>query len=411
MSALMKLSLCLFLLLAKMVCQDYEDEHTAYNEHDTWSDAEIPFAHLPTFFDPSINIFEYGDHYIQYTNECASECFCPPTYPYAMYCDNRKLKVIPNVPQHIRHLYIQFNDIETLSASAFVNATSLRDINLSNNKIRSSQVDRGIFAKMKNLAHLHLEHNYLVDIPAPLPSSLQRLFLGFNQISKISADAFQDLVNVTMLDLCGNKLTDFKGKILPKMKSLMQINLCHNKLKAMPELPASVMQLSLENNSISSIPEGYFKKIPNLMSLRLSYNKLQDLPYNIFNLSSLMELNLGYNQLSKTFFIPRSLEHLYLNDNEFLDLNISLMCPSVDHTRPNLLTYIRIDQNKLSKPLNNFIYSCFPRIQYIYYGEQRVTQQLLPHSFQRFYTFTQIITESEQSPGTQEYTETDTWDY
>ncbi|KAG2470865.1 OMD protein, partial [Polypterus senegalus] len=320
MSALMKLSFCLFLLLAKMLCQDYEDEYTVYNEHDTWSDSESPVAHLPTFLYPSTNIFEYGDHYIQYTNECASECFCPPTYPYAMYCDNRKLKAIPNVPQHIRHLYIQFNDIETLSASAFVNATSLRDINLSNNKIRSSQVDRGLFAKMKNLAHLHLEHNYLVDIPAPLPSSLQRLFLGFNQISKISADAFQDLVNVTMLDLCGNKLTDsvFKGKILLKMKSLMQINLCHNKLKVMPELPASVMQLSLENNSISSIPEGYFKKIPNLMSLRLSYNKLQDLPYNIFNLSSLMELNLGYNQLSKTFFIPRSLEHLYLNDNEFL---------------------------------------------------------------------------------------------
>ncbi|XP_066553955.1 osteomodulin [Amia ocellicauda] len=365
----------LMLLLGAEVMyqQDYDEPYDSYDfEPEVPPDIEPPaFPHHT----------DYVNVYVPYPNECARECFCPPSYPFAMYCENRKLKTIPDIPQHIRHLYIQFNEIEAVNAKAFVNATSLRDINLSHNHIKSSMVDRGVFGKLKNLIQLHLDYNNLEEVPAPLPNTLERLFLGFNKISKLSADALQDLAKVTMLDLCNNKLTDaaVKGKILSGMKSLMQINLCNNRLKSMPsDLPASLLQLSLENNSISSIPEGYFKKTPNLMSLRISHNKLKTVPFKVFNLSSLMELNLGHNQLSKAFFIPRALEHLYLNHNEFLDLNVSLLCPTIQPTSPNLLTYIRIDHNKLRVPINTYIYLCFPRIQNIFYGEQRVDDNYLP---------------------------------
>ncbi|XP_033879758.2 osteomodulin [Acipenser ruthenus] len=369
MGILTQISILVLLFEANVLCQDFDLD----------PDTEPPLVKLPTF-SYSVDSGLYYGQYVQYPYECASECFCPPSYPFAMHCDNRNLKIIPNVPHHIRHLYLQFNSIEAVSESSFVNATSLTEINLSHNKIKSSAVDQGVFAKMKNLRNLHLEYNNLENVPAPLPSTLQRLSLGFNQISKLTADAMQNLLNLTMLDLCNNKLTDsaFKGKILLRMKSLMQINLCNNKLKSMPsDLPASLMQLSLENNLISSIPVEYFKKTPNLMSLRVSYNKLQEVPYKVFNLSSLMELNLGHNKLTKAFFIPRSLEHLYLDHNEFVDLNVSLMCPSVDYATPNLLTYIRIDQNKLKDQFNNFVYTCFPRIQNIYYGEQKVVQHYI----------------------------------
>ncbi|XP_041128819.1 osteomodulin-like [Polyodon spathula] len=366
MGILTQISILVLLFEVNVLSQDF------YLDPDT----EPPLVKLPTF-SYSVDSGLYYGQYVQYSYECASQCFCPPSYPFAMHCDNRNLKIIPNVPHHIRHLYLQFNSIEAVRESSFFNATSLTEINLSHNKIKSSAVDRDVFVKMKNLLKLHLEHNNLETVPAPLPSTLQRLSVGFNQISKLSADALQNLLNLTMLDLCNNKLTDsaFKGKILLRMKSLMQINLCNNKLKSMPtDLPASLMQLSLENNFISSIPVEYFKKTPNLMALRLSYNKLQEVPYKVFNLSSLMELNLGFNKLTKAFFIPRSLEHLYLNHNEFVDLNVSLMCPSIDYAKPNLLTYIRIDQNKLKDQLNNYVYTCFPRIQIIYYGEQKVIQ-------------------------------------
>ncbi|XP_035245243.1 osteomodulin [Anguilla anguilla] len=362
-----------WLLLALLVgvnvlCQDYDD---AYESNYSENDAEVL---LP----PPL---EYMDIYAPYPLGCAPECFCPPSYPYAMYCNNRKLRAIPAIPRHIRHLYIQSNDIEALAAEPFANATSLTDINLSHNSLKSPLVDRKALAKLKSLLHLHLDYNQLEEVPPSLPKTLHQLSLGFNKISKLSVDAMQGLAGIAVLDLCNNRLTDagIKGKVLSGMKSLMQISMCGNRLKSMPsELPASLILLSLDNNSISSIPEGYFKKTPNLLSLRMSYNKLKAVPYKVFNLSSLTELNLGHNQLSRAFYVPRALQHLYLNDNEFLNLNVSLMCSSLDQDNPNLLTYIRIDNNRLKRAIDYYIYACFPRIQTIFYGEQKAEKKPPP---------------------------------
>uniref|UniRef100_H3BHW5 Osteomodulin n=2 Tax=Latimeria chalumnae TaxID=7897 RepID=H3BHW5_LATCH len=372
MGFLTQISILMLFFVVKVLGQDYEDD---YHEYEEEYEEESPVVHLPTF--SFMRIAEYGEIYHAYSYECASECFCPSTIPFAMYCDNRKLKVIPYIPAHIRFLYLQFNEIEAVTSKSFVNATGLREINLSYNKIRSSQIDRGVFAKLNNLKALHLQYNKLEEFPSPLPKSLERLILGFNKISKIPGDALANLVNVTMLDLCNNELTDsaFKGRVLGKMKRLMQINLCSNKLKAMPsDLPTSLLYLSLENNSISSIPEGYFTKTPKLTALRMSHNILQEVPYNVFNLSSLIELNLGNNRLTRIFYVSRSLEHLYLQNNDFESMNITLMCPTINPINPNQLTYLRIDQNKLKGPLSTYAYLCFPRIQSIYYGEQKKVQ-------------------------------------
>ncbi|XP_073700981.1 osteomodulin [Garra rufa] len=350
---------------ALVLSQDYEYTDLDY---DTDDDS------LPEFPQPSVPQQPDYDAHLVYSYECASECSCPSFYPIAMYCDHRKLKAIPNIPSHIRHLYIQHNDIEEITSKPFVNATSLKEINLSYNKLQSSKVNKDVFSILKELVQLHLEHNNLEDIPSALPKTLKRLHLGFNKISKIPTDTTRELTKLTVLDLCSNRLTDagIKGKILSGMKSLMQINMCNNKLKSMPaDLPESIQQISLENNSIASIPEGYFKKTPNLLSLRMSHNKLKSIPFNAFNLSKLMELHLGHNQISKPFFVPRNLEHLYLNHNDFKDLNVSLMCPSLDLSNPNMLTYMRLDNNKLRGQVDYYAYRCFPRLITIFYGVQR----------------------------------------
>uniref|UniRef100_A0A8C2C4N3 Osteomodulin n=1 Tax=Cyprinus carpio TaxID=7962 RepID=A0A8C2C4N3_CYPCA len=400
-SHILKILSLLLLSGVLVLSQDYEANYLDYDTDDS----------LPE--DPRLSVPQQPDYdgQLTYWYECASECFCPSSYPFAMYCDHRKLKAVPNIPRHIRHLYIQHNDIEEITSKPFINATSLREINLSYNKLQSSKVDKDVFSTLKELIQLHLEHNNLEDIPSPLPKTLKRLHLGFNKISKIPADATRELTKLTVLDLCSNRLTDagIKGKILSDMKSLMQINMCNNKLKSMPaDLPESIQQISLENNLISSIPAGYFKKTPNLLSIRMPHNKLKSVAYNAFNLSKLMELHLGHNQLFKPFFVPRTLEHLYLNHNDFKgrielidlkheglfkkclahpyftqtyhssngiclfpDLNISLMCPSLDLGNPNMLTYIRLDNNKLRGPVDYYAYRCFPRLIMIFYGNQR----------------------------------------
>ncbi|KAM4877549.1 osteomodulin isoform 1-T2 [Thomomys bottae] len=315
---------------------------------------------------------EYGAPFYQPALRCARECFCPTNFPSSMYCDNRRLKIIPNIPMHIQQVYLQFNEIEIVTTNSFINATHLKEINLSNNKIQ--KIDYGVFAKFSNLLQLHLEHNNLEEFPFPLPKSLERLLLGYNKISTLPPNAMDGLINLTMLDLCHNHLDDsmLKEKTLAKMEKLMQLNLCNNRLQSMPPgLPSSLMYLSLENNSISSVPDNYFDKLPKLHALRMSHNELQDILYDTFNLSNLIELNVGHNKLKQAFYIPRNLEHLYLENNEIENINVTMMCPSIDPLYDHHLTYLRVDQNRLKEPISSYIFSCFPRIHTIYYGEQR----------------------------------------
>ncbi|XP_048343986.1 osteomodulin [Sphaerodactylus townsendi] len=336
---------------------------------------------------------EFAVPYPEISAECAKECFCPPTFPRSMYCDHRNLRTIPSIPSHIQQLYLQYNEIEAVLLKSFENATALREINLGHNNIKSIMIDSGIFAKLSNLVELHLEHNLLEEIPFPLPRGLERLILGFNKISRISAQALKGLENVTMLDLCNNNLIDseIKGKHFSSMQSLMQLNLCSNKLQYMPpELPFSLMYLALENNSISFIPNNYFQELPKLIALRMSYNNLHEVPYNVFNLTNLVELNLGHNKLQQIFYIPRSLQHIYLEDNDMEVINITLMCPSMNPLSLNHLTYIRVDQNKLTAPISTYAFFCFPHIRTIYYGEQKISSnqqtQLRTPVFRRYLT-------------------------
>ncbi|XP_006261181.1 osteomodulin [Alligator mississippiensis] len=384
MGFLNQLSIMPLLFVAMVFCQheDYDFE----DEYDPEPDEQPSLFHI----NPSV---DYEVSHFSGPLRCVKECFCLTAFPLSMYCDHRKLKMIPAIPIHIQQLYLQYNNIEAVSSQSFANVTILREINLSHNKINSHMIDYGVFAKLGNLVQLHLQHNELEEFPFPLPNSLEQLLLGFNKISRLPANALQGLVNVTMLDLCNNNLddSDFKGKQLSNMKNLMQINLCNNKLQNMPpDLPSSLMYLSLENNSISYIPENYFNKLPNITALRLSNNNLQEVPYKVFNLSNLVELNLGHNKLKQTFYIPRSLQHLYIEDNDIEIVNITLMCPFIDPVNTNQLTYIRMDQNKLTAPISTYAFFCFPHIRIIYYGEQKGTvsqsTQLRTPVFQRFLT-------------------------
>lgn len=298
------------LLWAAMVSCQYED-YDFEDDYDREPDDQHPYYLNP-------NAQAEVPHF-SFPVECARECFCPPSFPLSMYCDHRKLKTIPNIPRHVQQLYLQNNDIEAVPAGPFTNATFLREINLSHNRIKFHMIDQGIFAKLSNLLQLHLQHNELEEFSFPLPRSLERLLLGFNKISRLSGNALEGIPNLTMLDLCSNFLDDsaLKGKSFSNMKNLMQLNLCNNKLQTMPpDLPSSLMYLSLENNSISYIPENYFNRLPKIIALRMSHNNLQDIPPKTFNLPNLLELNLGHNKLKQVFYIPRSLQHLYIEDND-----------------------------------------------------------------------------------------------
>lgn len=89
----------------------------------------MPEPKEPTDFPPAIlgppSIFP----------DCPRECFCSPSYPNALNCENRNIRVIPAIPSRTHYLYLQNNYISEITDESFRNASDVRWINLANNRI------------------------------------------------------------------------------------------------------------------------------------------------------------------------------------------------------------------------------------------------------------------------------------
>ncbi|KAG8578124.1 hypothetical protein GDO81_010393 [Engystomops pustulosus] len=324
-------------------------------------------------------VYDYFDLEPSYllSNDCPKECICPITFPRALYCENKGLKEIPPIPSRIWYLYLQNNEIETLNEKPFSNATQLRWINLNKNKITSEGIDKNFFGAMKNLLYLFLEDNGLEGVPAPLPSTLEQLRLARNKISKIPEGVFSNLENLTLLDLHQNKLTDgsFQADAFAGLKNLVQLNVARNALKKMPTgLPSNTVQLYLDNNNIESIPDDYFNNVPKISFIRLNYNKLSDkgMPATVFNLTSLLDLQLSHNEISTVPIVNGHLERLYLDHNKIKNISGSVKCPNVvkEEHDPHFphgprLRYLRLDGNEIQPPIPLDIIVCFRLLQAI----------------------------------------------
>ncbi|XP_023140549.1 keratocan isoform X1 [Amphiprion ocellaris] len=311
------------------------------------------------------------EEYMAQIQACPKECRCPPNFPRAVYCDNKGLTKIPKIPPHTWYLYLQNNLIEALSADSLQNATQLRWLNLNRNKITSEGVEEGILSTMTYLVHLYMDDNLLSSVPSPLPASLEHLRLSRNRISKIPAGVFVGLDKLNLLDLQGNKLMDdaVTEVSLKGLSNLVQINLAKNQLNSMPlGLPPTTTQLFLDGNNIDKIPAGYFKGLPRVAFLRLNHNKLGSggVPKNVFNVSSILDLQLSHNQLTEVPLIPSGLEHLHLDHNKIKSVSGSNVCPvsvddadeSVNESAPRL-RYLRLDGNEIKPPIPRDVILCF----------------------------------------------------
>lgn len=110
------------------------------------------------------------------------------------------------------------------------------------------------------------------------------------------------------------------------LKSLTMLDVRQNKLRKVPDkLPEALQQLYLEFNDIESVPTGFLTLNPNLQFVRLAHNKITDkgLPSNVFNVSTLVELDLSFNKLEKIPVVSRNLENLYLHANKIKGMDTS----------------------------------------------------------------------------------------
>lgn len=248
--------------------------------------------------------------------DCPAECDCPPTFPIAMYCDNRGIKQIPNIPSRMKYVYLQHNQITKVSDNTFENSTGLVWLMLHENHINT--VGKKAFAKLAALDRLYLSGNNLTEVPGSLPRSLRDLRLNRNRIAKVPPNSFEGMDNLTILLFNDNAIQEMGGA-LKALKSLTLLDVSKNKLKKVPEgLPSTLHQLYLGSNTIDIIPDNFLNRFSDLQYVRFSHNELTDkgIPPNTFNVSGLVELDLSFNKLERIPPVSTSLEHLYLQANQ-----------------------------------------------------------------------------------------------
>ncbi|XP_043943789.1 lumican [Protopterus annectens] len=311
-----------------------------------YEDYDSPVYHYPYYPDAGFDSLSMPS-----VQGCSAECSCPSSS--AMYCDNRKLTAIPPIPPNVKYLYLQNNMLTEIKDGAFDNATELAWLVLDYNDITNGKIGRNTFNKLKNLERLYFTHNNLTEPVGPLPKTLTELRLNNNKLSKISANAFEGLENLTTLHLQENELKDVPGaNVFKGLKSLVQLDISHNKLKKLPSgLPPTLLEFYADHNSITNVPDEYFQRFISLQYLRLSYNQISDagIPGNVFNISSLLELDLSFNQLKNIPTVSENLENLYLQSNQISKISMSSFCKVVSPMDFSKLRHLRLDANNLTR--------------------------------------------------------------
>jgi len=168
----------------------------------------------------------------------------------------------------------------------------------------------------------------------------------------ISQDAFTDLVNLSdvMFSDCG--LVRFNHVNIQSCNKISSIKISGNKLVHYTKIsPKSLMYLDLSNNLFEN-PIDYYMGLSSLSNLNLSKNMLSRLPSKIiYNCYNLKVLDLSFNCIEYIHLLPHSLVNLTdlnLSHNKLKKINLYMF-----HCTKNLRTL------NLS---NNMIYSVECRI-------------------------------------------------
>lgn len=127
-----------------------------------------------------------------------------------------------------------------------------------------------------------------------------------------------------------NQLKDVSRSAFTRLPSIRSLNLHHNFISNIFQLPISLNELNLADNLITKIPGGRTWPVMNaLLHLDLSNNQLEDNlePGSFENLRSLQTLILINNSITavpaRALSDMASIQHIYLDDNRLTELSRS----------------------------------------------------------------------------------------
>lgn len=149
------------------------------------------------------------------------------------------------------------------------------------------------------LEELLLSKNRLTAFPAPADTmaTLRRFEVAQNSIRVLPDELFVYMPGLMQLDVACNELAKLPSSLWECCAQLVTLNVFGNFLTVLPERMAALSHLAefyAGNNRIAEIPAVVGANLPQLRTLHMAGNALQDLPHG-FNLPRLERLYLGRN--------------------------------------------------------------------------------------------------------------------
>lgn len=152
---------------------------------------------------------------------------------------------------------------------------------------------------VKDVRHKNFEHL----------SEIQAVYLGFNLITHIPSDTFNDQPKLKFLSLQGNQFQTIDGHMFENLKNLRELFLNDNHINfisrsAFDDL-IELRNISMTNNVIEYLTDEHFKNNTKIEKISLNHNKIRSLSPTMFdNMKFLVGVNLKNNLcINEEFYV------------------------------------------------------------------------------------------------------------
>ena len=194
-----------------------------------------------------------------------------------------------------------------------------------------------LYQKATEIISLNLSRNLALDVPKDFIQSCVNL----REIRYLSCEAWQLpasfslATRLTVLDISNNRLEQLEHAELDKLPNLVSIKMSNNKLRYLPEYFgrfSSLRNLNLSSNYIEVFPD-FLCDLRGLVDLDLSFNTVKSLP-KIGQLTSLERIwatnNLLHGSFPDSFKALKNLKEVDLRFNRITDIDIFAKLPKLE---------------------------------------------------------------------------------
>lgn len=296
---------------------------------------------------------------IQSSNECQAK------NDYWIECDASKvinLSMWLNDSSKTGLKLIAFQNVKILSNQVFDRLTSfVVSLDVSNNQDKMEWQTMNRINSFRGLFLLNMSFNQISIIRENMfdqLTELTHLDLSFNQIFYFEKqNSFRGLNSLRFLNLSRNKLTQIEEENLNNMISIRFINLDFNKITRIRKQVFNKMTqletLSFKFNRLKSIDKDAFKGTQaNLKNVYINANQLNELNRFVFEFYNVSCLDLSFNSIATVRFNGKSFDFIhsiYLSNN-----NISKL-EDDSFRNANQTRYLSLSNNKI-KIINDKVF-------------------------------------------------------